>query len=823
MATLMRKGTPGTTWATKWSSWFKALVILLGCLSVMALKPVSYPIKPDGAIQEDKTLSPYFVVLSDDPEKDALPLKSTRADVKIAGKVADVTVTQVYKNQGKKTLEAIYVFPGSTRAAVHAMRMTVGERVIEAEIMERQKARQTYEDAKKAGQTTSLLEQQRPNVFQMNVANILPGDEVKVELKYLELLRAEDKVYEFVYPTVVGPRYSKLPAAGAPDTEKWVANPYLHQGQAPPYTFGITVDIQGGLPLTKLTSPSHEVDVKYTNPQAAQVTLKDEKNGGNRDFVLRYTLAGNKIDTGLLLYPGKDENFFLLVMEPPDQVTSEAAVPREYIFIVDVSGSMNGYPLDTAKTLMKDIVTGLRPQDSMNVLLFASSSAVLSESGSLPATEENKKRALEFIMARPGSGGTNILPAFQRALALPRTDGTSRIVVVATDGYVRVEGELFELIRQNLGKANLFPFGIGTAVNRFLIEGMARAGKGEPFVILKPGEAPQQAARFRRYIETPVLTDIKVTFPGFDVSEVEPLAVPDLFALRPVALLGKYRGTPQGAIVVTGKTATGDFRREVKVEAGQASPENAALKFLWARERIHRLSDYQCYARGKDEAKIKEITDLGLKYHLMTAYTSFVAVDKVKRADGTVETVKQPLPLPQGVSDLAVGRGGPYAARAMKMAPGYYGGSANIAEACPDVSGPRQAALPVTPSTSSGKEGEKPAEPATATVRVKVLRVKGRLDAAAVQQTLEAELSRFQQCCQELIKKGMKLPPGVNLQVTIGPDGKVTKAGLMPKIKLPGNLATCLVEALKQTAFPKPAQGQAEVEIQLILPVPQGS
>jgi Ca-activated chloride channel family protein len=395
--------------------------------------------------------------------------------------------------------------------------------------------------------------------------------------------------------------------------------------------------------------------------------------------------------------------------------------------------------------------------------------------------------------------------------------------VVATDGYVRVEGELFELIRQNLGKANLFPFGIGTAVNRFLIEGMARAGKGEPFVILKPGEAPQQAARFRRYIETPVLTDIKVTFPGFDVSEVEPLAVPDLFALRPVALLGKYRGTPQGAIVVTGKTATGDFRREVKVEAGQASPENAALKFLWARERIHRLSDYQCYARGKDEAKIKEITDLGLKYHLMTAYTSFVAVDKVKRADGTVETVKQPLPLPQGVSDLAVGRGGPYAARAMKMAPGYYGGSANIAEACPDVSGPRQAALPVTPSTSSGKEGEKPAEPATATVRVKVLRVKGRLDAAAVQQTLEAELSRFQQCCQELIKKGMKLPPGVNLQVTIGPDGKVTKAGLMPKIKLPGNLATCLVEALKQTAFPKPAQGQAEVEIQLILPIPQGS
>jgi len=427
---------------------------------ILALKPISQNLPAEGSGREDKTLSPYFVVLSDDPEKDALPLKSTRADVRIAGKVADVTVTQIYKNQGKKTLEAIYVFPGSTRAAVHALRMTVGERVIDAQIMERGKARQAYEDAKKAGQTTSLLEQQRPNVFQMNVANILPGDEIKVELKYLELLKAEDKVYEFVYPTVVGPRYSKLPAAGAPDTEKWVENPYLHQGEAPPYTFGITVEVRGGVPLAKLTTPSHEVNIKYTSPKVAQVTLP-EGAGGNRDFVLRYALAGDKIDAGLLLYPGKDENFFLLVMEPPERVAIKNAVPREYIFIVDVSGSMHGYPLDTAKTLMKDIITGLRPQDSMNVLLFAGGAAVLSEAGSLPATEDNRKRALDFIMSRQGGGGTNILPAMKQALALPRTEGTSRIVVVATDGYVRVEPELFELIRQNLGEANLFPFGIG--------------------------------------------------------------------------------------------------------------------------------------------------------------------------------------------------------------------------------------------------------------------------------------------------------------------------------------------------------------------------
>jgi Ca-activated chloride channel homolog len=687
MASSMKGVRQGKTLGARCRFWLGVLSIMFSSLVVLGLKPMTAEVNPKAAGQEDKTLSPYFVVLSDDPDTDALPLKSTRAEVKIAGKVADVTVTQVYRNQGKKTLEAIYVFPGSTRAAVHGMRMTVGDRVIEASVMERQQARQTYEDAKKTGKTTSLLEQQRPNVFQMKVANILPGDEVKVELKYLEVLQAEDKVYEFVYPTVVGPRYSNLPAAGAPDTEKWVENPYLHQGQAPPYTFGITVDVRGGLPLAKLTSPSHEVKVKYATPQVAQVTLGDDQTGGNRDFVLRYALAGDAIDSGLLLYPGKDENFFLLVMEPPEIVKSEAVVPREYIFIVDVSGSMHGYPLDTAKALMKNVITQLRPQDSMNVLLFAGASTVLSESGSLPATEDNKKRALEFIMAQPGGGGTEILPAFKRALALPRTEGSSRIVVVATDGYVHVETQLFELIRQNLGNANLFPFGIGTSVNRFLIEGMARTGKGEPFVILNPGEAPKQAVRFQRYIETPVLIGIKVAHPGFEAYEVEPLALPDLFAARPLALLGKYRGAPQGTLVITGKTAQGDFRKEFKIEGSQASPDNSALRFLWARERIHRLSDYQHISRGKDEATIKEITDLGLKYNLMTAYTSFVAVDKVKRADGTVTTVKQPLPLPQGVSDLAVGRGGRYAYKASGLLGGpRYMNESRTAEAtarCP--------------------------------------------------------------------------------------------------------------------------------------------
>ncbi len=761
---------------------------------------------------EDKTLSPYFVVLTDDPETDALPLKSTRADVKIAGTVATVKVTQVYQNQGKKTLEAIYVFPGSTRAAVHAMRMTIGERVVEAEIMERKKARETYEQAKKEGKTASLLEQQRPNVFQMNVANILPGDEVKVEMEYLELLTPHETIYEFVFPAVVGPRYSNMKAKDAPETEKWVQNPYLRQGEGPPYTFGFKAAVNAGMPLVKLASPSHDMEIKFASPNSAEVTLKDEKTGGNRDVVLRYSLAGNKIDTGLLLYPGKDENFFLLMMEPPARVEAEAVVPREYIFIVDVSGSMHGFPLEVTGALMEEIIKNLRPTDFMNVLLFESGSLVLSESGSLPATEANKEKALAFIKARSGGGGTEIMPAFQRALALPRTANTSRIVVVATDGYVHVEPQLFDLIRQNLGEANLFPFGIGASVNRYLIEGMARAGMGEPFVLLNQGEAKREAARFKNYIANPVLNHIKVAMNGFDAYDVEPEAVPDLFALRPITVMGKYRGNPAGTIVVTGKTAKGEFRQEVKVADGKSSADNAALRLLWAKKRISRLTDRALLERSEGPLS-KEITALGLKYSLMTQYTSFVAVDKVKRADGTFVTVKQPLPLPQGVSELAVGEGAPYPA----MAPGS-GKSASrlMMYSMSPMAGSKEIAPKPKGRADGGMTGKKE-EAKQRAVTLAVTGVKGKIDNAALTQALEADLQKFQACCQEAAARGVNLPPEIVLQFTVGPDGKVTGPILL---KTPGSdpaLGKCLQETLKNIAYPKPEQAPVRVTLKLMV------
>jgi len=401
----------------------------------------------------DQTLSPYFLVSSPDAALDSLPLKSTSAHVNISGVIADVTVTQVYGNQGSKPLEAIYVFPASTRAAVHGMKMTIGERVVEAKIRKREEARQEYEAARDAGKNASLLEQQRPNVFQMNVANIMPGDEVKVELRYTELIVPTDQVYEFMYPTVVGPRYVNKTAADVPASEHWTKNPYLHQGEPPTYAFDIKVVLAAGMPINEVTCPSHKVDTVFSGTSTAGITLDaSEKQGGNRDFVLRYRLDGAKIQSGLLLFEGEKENFFLLMMQPPKRVTTADIPGREYVFIVDVSGSMHGFPLDVSKKLLRDLIGKLRASDRFNVILFAGASSVMAER-SVSATEANIARAIAFIDAQQGGGGTELLPALSRALALPREDGVSRTLVIATDGYVSVEAEAFDLIRKRLGES----------------------------------------------------------------------------------------------------------------------------------------------------------------------------------------------------------------------------------------------------------------------------------------------------------------------------------------------------------------------------------
>ena len=601
--------------------------------------------------QLDKTLAPYFFVQGD-PSVDRLPLKDTRVEIAVSGVIADVQVVQTYRNEGSRPINASYVFPASTRAAVYAMRMRIGDEIIVAKIKEREAAKQEFDKAREQGKSASLLEQNRPNVFAMSLANVMPGDQVDIELRYTELLVPTDGVYEVVFPTVVGPRYSSEKAADARKEDRWVKSPYLGKG-AEASTLHMSTRISAGLPIQELSCTSHKISPQWVSSTVAQLTLDDaEPFQANRDFVLQYRLAGSQIASGLILYQGQDENFFLYMAQPPQRVAADEIPPREYIFVVDVSGSMEGFPLNTSKQLLSDLIGNLRPSDLFNVVLFAGDAAVLSET-SLQANQENISKAIRLIEQQRGGGGTELLSAIKQAMNIPRQGSFSRSVVLVTDGYISGEQGVFDYIRENLNECNVFSFGIGSSVNRYLIEGVAKAGMGEPFIVTEEAQAAAIAAKFREYIQSPVLTDIQVRSLGFDTYDVYPAKLPDLLSQRPVIIFGKWRGPVTGTFELVGKTGRGDFLTSLNVADAQADEGNRALRYLWARSRISELSDYGSSDVSADQ--VKEITGLGLKYNLLTQYTSFIAVREQVRNSQGAEDVEQPLPLPVGVSSLAVG------------------------------------------------------------------------------------------------------------------------------------------------------------------------
>lgn len=637
------------------------LLLASGCTGTASAKvPVTIP---ETESSGEKTLSPYFVVISENPETDRLPLKSTIADVNIVGVIADVTIRQTYVNAGKNTLEAIYTFPLSTRAAVYAMKMTIGKRTITAKISEKEKARKDYDKAKSDGKRVSLLEQNRPNVFTMKVANIAVRDTIEVELRYTELLVPENGVYSFVYPTVVGPRYSNRPKENAAADNRFVNSPYTQEGEMPTYKFGISMKINCGTPIQDVTCHTHKMNVSHPDLNTSVLKLDpSESNGGNRDLILKYSLQGNKIESGVMLYEHGDENFFLMMIQPPKRVLEAEIPPREYIFIMDVSGSMQGFPIDISKKLLRNLIVNIKPTDKFNVVLFAGYTGVLNNE-SVDATPENVERAIRLIDGERGGGGTELLSALKRAYQIPRSSkGCSRSFVLVTDGYVDVEKETFEMVRSHNDNSNFFCFGIGSSVNRHLLEGMAFMGNGEPMIVDRPEVADKQAEKFRTYINTPVLSQIKTDFGAIAAYDIEPGSTPDMLAERPVIIFGKYKGNHSGTITVTGMTGKQPYEKSFDLSTVKPNPAFSAIRYLWARERIKLLdyysSNYQAYGQTTIDNFIKnEITQLGLKYSLMTQYTSFIAIDEDFRVDKDKKlvTVHQPLPLPKGVPSSAVG------------------------------------------------------------------------------------------------------------------------------------------------------------------------
>ncbi len=587
----------------------KVLVISL----LLFLASISFSF---GQGDDDVTECPYFNVSSPDSTGVAFALLSTDIDATISGVIANVVVEQTYFNSGESEIDATYVFPMSTNAAVYSMEMIINDRTVKAVIKRKDEAQTIFENADSVGLTAALLEQNRPNVFQMSLANINSGDSLKVRMVYTELLVPNNGVYQFVFPNIVGPRYTT-------NGEPWVNQSIADSLSVSQTALNIHLKINAGMPV-QANCQSHNVVFDYVG-NSTETTLNTSPGD---DFIVDYSLHRNQIETGLLLYEGEEENFFLSMIQPAKPDVPFDSPQREYIFIMDVSGSMSGAPLETSKQLISNLLADLNTQDKFNILFFAGGSTVLSEN-SLAVTNENIDMALDMINNQNGGGGTQLLPAMEQALGMGGTAGYSRTFVILTDGYVTVEKEAYDLIRENLNEANFFSFGIGGSVNRFIIEGIAYVGEGEAFIVTGAVDADAMATTFKEYIEKPVLTNIETTFEGIDVYDVEPLTIPDVFAERPIIVYGKYNGPAEGSISIEGDYADGVVSSSLNFADYTANvDENIALKYLWARKRIKLMSDYGIASNEMDTVSIEEeITQLGLKYSLVTKYTSFVAVD----------------------------------------------------------------------------------------------------------------------------------------------------------------------------------------------------
>lgn len=604
------------------------------------------------------------------PEGKALgtcPLRHTDVQVDVAGFVARVTVRQQFHNPFQEKIEAVYTFPLSQDAAVDAMTMRVGDRVIEGEIREREEARRVYEQARAEGHVASLLDQERPNIFTQSVANIEPGEEVDITIGYSELLDWKDGEFQFDFPMVVGPRYipgapagagegigTAPPTAQVPDAGR-ITPPVTPEGTRAGHDISLTVNVRAGLPIRRLDSQQHEVTVEYADEAktSAVVKLKDRATIPNRDFVLVYATAGDRIEDAVLTHTDERGKFLTLVLQPPQRVRQEAVVPKELIFVIDSSGSMRGFPIDTAKTAMRLCIENAHPDDTFNLLTF-SGGTKLCFPGPVPNTDANRSRALAFLDDLQGSGGTEMMTAINAALADQHDPKRLRVVCFMTDGYVGNDMAIIDAIQKNAGTARVFAFGIGRSVNRYLLDGMAAAGRGEVQYVLDEKQAQGAGERFYERVRWPVLTDIAVDFGDLKMGEVYPPRVPDLFAAKPVVICAQYREGGKGTITLAGRTGAGPFERKIEVTLPEKQPENRELASTWARRKIDHLmqQDLTGVQQGNPNPAVQEeILGLGLRYRLLTQFTSFVAVEKVTiTAGGQPRTVAVPVEMPQGVS-----------------------------------------------------------------------------------------------------------------------------------------------------------------------------
>jgi Ca-activated chloride channel family protein len=594
------------------------------------------------------------------------PVLSTDVKISVSGMVARAVVAQQFKNDSPDWVEGIYVFPLPENAAVDRLRMQVGDRLIEGQIRERAQARAEYEAARDRGSRASLVEQERPNVFTSSVANLGPGETLTVEIEYQQTLRYEDAAVSLRFPTAVAPRY--IP--GAPQSETangsgWAANtdqvpdasritpPVVAAGEQPRNPVTLHVELDAGFPVGEVKSRYHAVTVEKRDDNRYEVSLGLGPFAADRDFELVWhPLAGAQPRGSLFRETRDGETHLLLTIFPPvgSQATGKR-LPREAVYVIDTSGSMQGASLEQARQALHLALRQLTRADRFNVIQFNSVTDTLFASPR-EANDKNLEAARRYVDKLHATGGTEMAPALRAALDSPAKEGFLRQVVFMTDGSVGNEDELFKLIQKKLGRSRLFTVGIGSAPNSHFMTRAAQLGRGSFTYVGDIAEVGEKMGALFGKLEHPVLSDIVVEWPASVSAEGYPQKLPDLYLGEPVVLSARAEGLLSGKVVVRGQS--GEQSWSSKFDLGRAH-DGRGMGVIWARRKIESLTD--SLQDGADKEKVREaVVDIALKHHLVTRYTSLVAVDvtPVRPEAETLDSQAVPANLPLGWSHEGV-------------------------------------------------------------------------------------------------------------------------------------------------------------------------
>ncbi|MGL6140535.1 MAG: VIT domain-containing protein [Planktothrix sp.] len=591
-----------------------------------------------------------------DQEPIALPLKHTNVNAKIAGNLSRVEVTQSFENPFSTTLEAVYIFPLPDEAAVDEMLIKIGDRILKGNIKKREEAQQIYERARQQGRTAGLLEQERDNIFTQSLANIQPGEQIDVIISYSDSLKFTGGNYEFVFPMVVGPRYIPGTPIAPPNRDTDLVPdasrlnpPILPEGMRSGHDINITIELDAGVPIRGIDSPSHQLQIDH-NGQNVQITLEPGDTIPNKDLILRYQVAGKQTQTTVLTQSDERGGHFAIYLIPAIEYGTDQIIPKDVVFLIDTSGSQHGMPLMQCQELMRQFIQGLNPADTFSIIDFANTARQLSPMP-LVNTPQHRAQALQYINQLNADGGTELLRGIRAVLNFPVADvGRLRTVVLLTDGYIGNENQILAEVQQHLKPGNrLHSFGVGSSVNRFLINRIAELGRGISRIIRHDEPVEPVAEKFFSQINNPVLTNIQVSWRGEGENPViYPTIVPDLFAEQPLVLFGKKPDGNSGVLQIQGSVAGGTVYQQdfnLNFESGG----NPAVAQLWGRSRIKALMNQM--VQGDTKTGVEAVTDTALTYQLLSQYTAFVAVSDEVRVNPRQASVsvQVPVEMPEGV------------------------------------------------------------------------------------------------------------------------------------------------------------------------------